>query len=567
MSRNHRTNTIIGEYYNDEDEEIVRAVGTPRVLPLRKRKGILGFGVVVDAFVAFLVLFAVIFGVIAGLGAFDNGSSKEKTNGVVNENASNGNDDSEDLVPTPAVPTPATCTFDDIDALDLRGDGSLMMKNYINLAEQTVSIQLDYKSEGWLGFAFTEQAIMVPNIATIGLPDDTVQKYFLESRSLPGVNPLEESSQSLINASIRQVDGQTTMEFTRKLIEDGEVDVKIDEPNRFNWAIGSSNTLAIHLDKGSVLLRFNTCSGKETPVQEPPIQPPVPGDENYPSYSPSYSPNDDRNQTDTPSYSPSYAPAYDGKQTDSPSWAPSSYRAATDAPSYTPTWAPVAVDISKPPSYSPTYKPTYAPTYKPTNAPTYYVSKEGTWSKRGNRRSCSLSACPTAPWTGGPYADNGAKCENGLDTSYWNDTRPTYYEYFPDITLQPTNTYNVWKIEGMGKELPVGWGGDFASGSDCFDDPLRGGFRVDLSGTEYWFTQQAWVRVNGWSPAMKMVADGKDAGEWRQYGAAGEYTMYIPPGTKIVEVYCGGWPATCTSGLLVTRPSNPVPAPVSTPGY
>jgi DOMON domain len=537
-----------------QDEEVQRAIATPRSLPLEKRKGLLGCGPIVDGLVALIVVAAIVIGAVVGSGAFDSDSSSEKTSGVVNENA-----DNPDLVPTPAVVQPTTCSFDIDPGLNLLDNGSLTMKNYINLADQTVSVQLNYDAEAWLGFAFTELAQMVPNTAIIGLPDEnTIQKYFLQNRTLAGVNnPLQASLQTLIDASVRQENERTIMEFTKKLVEGGEVAVKTDEPNRFNWAIGSSNTLSIHQNRGSVLVKFNTCQGKDAP----PVAPPVKDDQDGPSYS--------------PSYAPSYVPTYYEQETDAPSHAPIEYIEGTDAPSYTPTYSPT-YKATKPPvaiTYAPTYKPThrpvaptYKPTVKPTNAPTIYYSQDGSWSKRGNRRSCSISVCPSDPGTGGPWANNGAKCDNGLDTSYWNETAPVTYEYFTNLPLQATSWPNVWKVEDPGQELPLGWGGDFASGQDCFDDPLRGGYRIDLTGTEYWFTNRAWVQVKGYSPSLKMVADGTVVGEWRQYQADGEYTMYYPAGAKVVEVYCGGWPASCHSELYVTKPATSVPPPVSSPG-
>ena len=499
-----------------------------------------------------IVIVAISVGALIGAGTFNDKSSnisKELDGGDVNENVSTD-------APTPVFfskpPTPVLCLFDANEALDVRGDGTLMMKNYINLADNTVSIQLEYNDEAWIGFAFTEEAVMVPNIATIGLPDsNAVKKYSLTSKSLAGVTPLEDARQTLRDGSIVQANGRTTLEFTKLLSEDDEVEVKTDTANRFNWAIGSSNELNVHLDRGSILLTFNACNQKEGPPVTPPAD-----NGNVPTYAPT---------------------VYDANNTDAPSWSPVENGAATDSPSYNPTWAPTEYDTkaptyaptyADPPTYAPTYTPTYKPTYKLTNAPTYYEPKTGSWSKRGNRRSCAISACPSAPWTGGEYTAKGAKCEKGLDASYWNGTA-IYYEYFTEATYTTTTWDNVWKMEAKGKELPIGWGGDFASGSECYDDPLRGGYRVDLTSTDYWFASQAYTVVKGFSPAMKMIADGKEVGEWNKYGVDGEFRMNIPDGTKVVEVMCGGWPAICTSELYVRKITYPVAAPVAqyNPGY
>ena len=539
------TNVTRGDYDMDNMENQNSLPRGYVETPLKRRN--YTFLYVLGVAVGVIVIVAIAVGALVGSGTFkEESSSKEVESGKVNENLSPD-------APTPAGarnPTPVICSFDANEPLDLRGDGTLMMKNYINLADKTVSVQLEYNDEAWIGFAFTEEAVMVPNVATIGLPDDNVvEKYSLTLRTLAGVTPLEGLRQTLVDGSIVQAEGRTTLEFTKLLSEDDEVEVRTNAANRFNWAIGSSNDLSVHLDRGSILLTFNTCDQKEGP----PVSPP---------------PENARNVT---TYSPTYAPTvYNEKNTDAPSWAP----AATDSPSYNPTWAPIEYINTQAPTYAPTYKPindvppTYAPTYKPTNAPTYYEPKTGSWSKRGNRRSCAISACPSAPWTGGEYTAQGAKCENGLDVSYWNGTA-IYYEYYTEATYTPTTWENVWKMEAMGQELPIGWGGDFASGSECYDDPLRGGYRVDLTGTDYWFSTQAYTVVKGFSPSIKMIADGKEVGSWTKYGAEGEFRMSIPDGTKVVEVMCGGWPAICTSELYVKKITYPVAAPVAqyNPGY
>ena len=519
--------------------------------PIKRRNPTLVY--VIGVIVGVLVIGAIVIGAVVGSGSLKTeSSSKEQESGNVNENVSTD-------APTPADvrnPSPTICSFDAAEPFDVRGDGTLLMKNYINVVDKTVSVQLDYLDEAWIGFAFTEEAVMVPNIAIIGLPDlNAVEKYSLTLRDLAGVAPLEEARQTLLDGSIVQTEGRTNLEFTKLLSEDDEVEIKTNAANRFNWAIGSGNDLAKHLERGSILLTFNTCNQKEgSPVappvandgkEDPPVAPPVANDKNA-------------------SYAPTYAPTvYNDKKT----YAPIPYGAATDSPSYSPTWAPIKYSTEAP-TYAPTYKPTDAPIYKATNAPTYYEPKTGSWSKRGNRRSCAISACPSAPWTGGEYTAKGDKCENGLDASYWNGTA-IYYEYYTEFAYAPTTWEGVWKMEADYKELPIGWGGDFASGSECYDDPLRGGYRVDLTGTDWWFDSQAYTIVKGFSPAMKMIADGKEVGEWNKYGEEGSWKMFIPDGAKVVEVYCGGWPATCTSQLYVKKVKPPTAAPVAQyiPGY
>jgi len=170
------------------------------------------------------------------------------------------------------------CSFQ--DDLDVRGDGSLLVRRVINQTDQTVSVELEYAGEGWLGFAFSELPVMVPNMAVIGLPDTgIVEKYDLTSRSLAGVMPSADSS-SLTQQTITQANGVTTLTFTKPLVEEGEVPV-VAGMNRFNWAYGSSNTLGQHAftDRGSVIASFDECLVvAQSPVPPPvtaPVAPPV----------------------------------------------------------------------------------------------------------------------------------------------------------------------------------------------------------------------------------------------------------------------------------------------------
>jgi hypothetical protein len=148
-----------------------------------------------------------------------------------------------------------------------------------------------------------------------------------------------------------------------------------------------------------------------------------------------------------------------------------------------------------------------------------------------------------------------------LNSCYW-DGSATTVESYTEVSLLTTSVTNVWQLQASGAALSLGEGGDFASGNDCFDDPLRGGFRVDLNGTGLQFYEaQATVTVSGYSPVLRMMADGVIVEEWRRQpkqngttttSTAEEYTMTIPAGTVVVEVACGGWPANCTSNLFVT---------------
>ena len=171
------------------------------------------------------------------------------------------------------------CSFQ--NELDINNDGSLLLRRVINQADRTVSVELEYAGEGWLGFAFSESPLMVPNTAVIGLPDTSVvEKYDLITRSLAGVTSAADSS-SLTQQTITQADGITILKFTKPIMEDGEVAVAAGDV-RFNWAYGSSNTLGLHASRGSMVANFPECleageTAAPTAAPTPAVAAPTPG--------------------------------------------------------------------------------------------------------------------------------------------------------------------------------------------------------------------------------------------------------------------------------------------------
>ena len=257
----------------------------------KKKKCTLTGRTALDIVIAVVVVVAVCIGAASAAGAFNNNDNNNNNNNdaldtqLVNNNngeaaAPVANPTASPVAQAPAAPIAGEeldCSFQ--DEFLVNDDGSLIMRGVINPQENTVTVELEYVGEAWLGFAFSEEPIMVPNTAIIGLPDeDTVEKYFLQSRSLDGVTPLAEEQQTLSGTSISQVDGITTLTFTKPLVEDGEVAVAVGDV-RFNWAIGFSNDLNVHALRGSVVAPFAAClvmEGTEAPTAAPPVALPSP---------------------------------------------------------------------------------------------------------------------------------------------------------------------------------------------------------------------------------------------------------------------------------------------------
>jgi hypothetical protein len=82
---------------------------------------------------------------------------------------------------------------------------------------------------------------MVGSDAIIGVPEDgTVLKYDLDGKGSVQQVPMSTEKQTLRDTSISVQDGKTVMEFTKLLVEDGELPISEDGTNTFLHARGGS---------------------------------------------------------------------------------------------------------------------------------------------------------------------------------------------------------------------------------------------------------------------------------------------------------------------------------------
>lgn len=79
------------------------------------------------------------------------------------------------------------------------------------------------------------------------------QKYYLGGKDVSVVLPVEEDRQTLINASIEVVNGQTVMKFTKLMKEVDHIEILHGE-NTFLWAHGSDSTLGYHQSRSQFVL-------------------------------------------------------------------------------------------------------------------------------------------------------------------------------------------------------------------------------------------------------------------------------------------------------------------------
>ena len=99
--------------------------------------------------------------------------------------------------------------------------------------------RLEVENDGWIGLGFSPSSpgTMQGSDAVVGVPGDgTVLKYDLDNYTPVAMSA---DKQTLRDTSISEVDGKTTMTFTKLLVEDGEVPI-VEGENNFLHAWGGS---------------------------------------------------------------------------------------------------------------------------------------------------------------------------------------------------------------------------------------------------------------------------------------------------------------------------------------
>jgi len=174
-------------------------------------------------------------------------------------------EEGETEAPTSASPMAApTDPPDGAEVLELTGDleGSTLAYQ-LNFDDPNTggkdSITVTYTApvNGWVSVGASESGLMVGSDVVIGIPTTgEVKKYILNSKSgdLSGIAVMPDEKQTLVDASITQANGRTTLIYTKILVEDGEIPINASGDTIFIAAHGISNTLGFHSARGSFSL-------------------------------------------------------------------------------------------------------------------------------------------------------------------------------------------------------------------------------------------------------------------------------------------------------------------------
>jgi hypothetical protein len=145
-----------------------------------------------------------------------------------------------------------------------------LLKYQVNVPEanepNTITMELICEGVTWLGIGFSQDGLMAGSEAVIGVLGEEPKKYNLDGRWMGGVTPMDDSQQTLIDASIKVYRGPiTVLKFTKIMKEQGEIKIKPGD-NTFLYAQGQSYYLGQHAhdSRGSFQLNLPSVEAPTT---------------------------------------------------------------------------------------------------------------------------------------------------------------------------------------------------------------------------------------------------------------------------------------------------------------
>jgi hypothetical protein len=158
----------------------------------------------------------------------------------------------------------STCVLP-VDARTLLAN-TLTMREVVDPNLQTIRVQLTYQGTGWLGFGISPNGHMIGSQAIIGRPDlnNSVMLYDLMAQSNSGIKL--SSEQPLTQTSFTQVNGVTTLTFTKPLASTTGTSILASGPNNFLYAYGATNAFLYHAGRSpfTITTALVACSSNGT---------------------------------------------------------------------------------------------------------------------------------------------------------------------------------------------------------------------------------------------------------------------------------------------------------------
>lgn len=130
----------------------------------------------------------------------------------------------------------------------------------------TVTMELTYDGDAWLGIAFSEVEKMGGSDGILGSPGGVPQKYRLFQGYIEIMPP---SEQTLTDASMETTeDGKTVMKFTKLLVEPNQIPVTAGVNNML-WANGGESTTIGYHGTNRAPIQIDLASGAADAVSAP----------------------------------------------------------------------------------------------------------------------------------------------------------------------------------------------------------------------------------------------------------------------------------------------------------
>jgi hypothetical protein len=153
------------------------------------------------------------------------------------------------------------------------------LSQVMNTEEQTVTVQLTYQGQGWIGMGFGTG--MLNTVAVIGFPDENPALYTLGGYDRASVTELDDQS-ALRDRDFTQTETESILTFTLSLTENVGINLMAGEETSIIAAFGMSNTLDYHSFRTVQRVTFTECAGG-MPTDSMATPAPVAGEDSMPS--------------------------------------------------------------------------------------------------------------------------------------------------------------------------------------------------------------------------------------------------------------------------------------------
>eukprot|EP00612_Vaucheria_litorea_P002058 CAMPEP_0171457126 /NCGR_PEP_ID=MMETSP0945-20130129/3330_1 /TAXON_ID=109269 /ORGANISM="Vaucheria litorea, Strain CCMP2940" /LENGTH=600 /DNA_ID=CAMNT_0011982673 /DNA_START=99 /DNA_END=1899 /DNA_ORIENTATION=+ len=125
-----------------------------------------------------------------------------------------------------------------------------------------IEAKMVFAGEGWVAWGISSNGKMEGSLSVLALPSTGVALYDIEGYSKSDVKIRDDSLQTLVNATVTQENGVTTVDFVKAFVGDvaGDISLSNTETNDFIWAYRNDNFFSEHSEKGSVKMNLGNCT-------------------------------------------------------------------------------------------------------------------------------------------------------------------------------------------------------------------------------------------------------------------------------------------------------------------